>query len=769
MKLSTRVNGLLAATVLLGGSLCLAGSDWPLQGEIELSSGFGDFRPGHFHFGVDLRTGGTIGRKVSSPVDGYVMRVRTSYYGYGKALYIKGDDGYIYVFGHLSEFATKIDQPLKAAQISAKRYYQDMDFLPDSIRVHKGEFIAYTGQSGSGGPHLHFEARDSENFPLNPLRCGFDLQDKTAPVFTRVGFQMVDDNSLFGTGERKMFFDVTSASKGAQYRLDTVLYFNRPFGIMADCYDQMKAGDRRQAVYKLSLYVDGELFYRVVFDSLDFATTAAVALEYDYVEATEGRKSVRALFKKTGNDYSGSEAAQSDRGILGSQGALHPMRIGLHQASIVAEDCFKNEAELTFEFLWGPSTDIFTLDSTITKKPDTTRFYFTPAKGYESLNVDSVQVYLNQGTDWGIPSRSRVMRQDDGRVIGEVIAASTRSAVLRLFVFAYHGCLIRDNLFNGIAERGAGKVAIEHEMLEDGLLVTVNSTNRGASEARLELYYRDTLLGIEYPRFFNLQKYICFIPPQRKYARIDLIKVAMSEDTAYDVGRSDSVNIVAVGFGPVEEIVVDEDFILHLGQDNFYQPHFLELHKNPIFRRSLLGLNSAYYQIYPKAFVCRKDFDITLRIATSNVANKRSGLCWLDEEANRWVWLDNNRFESNVLRAKSTGGGLFAAVFDLELPRIKYLSIADGKTYQSRQPAVNFVIEDTLSGIGDDESIIIKVDSEWLIPEYDPETGQCTSKPLQPLSPGRHHLGIMVTDRAGNLTEQYLNFYVKESGKKIGR
>ncbi|MFQ6009393.1 MAG: hypothetical protein ACE5K8_10645, partial [Candidatus Zixiibacteriota bacterium] len=562
------------------------------------------------------------------------------------------------------------------------------------------------------------------------------------------------------------FYDVTPTSKKSQYRLDTVLYFHCPFGVLVDCYDQMRRDGMKQAVYKLSLYLDGELFYRVVFDSLDFASTNAVKLEYDYVEAVKGQKWVRALFKKRGNEYRGSEALNSDRGIIGLIESSHPTRIGLHQARIVAEDCFENQAELTFEFLWGPSTNIFRLDSTITKKPDTTWFYLTPIAEFENLKVDSVQVYLNQGARWGIPSRSSILWQDNGSLVCEVIASRTRWAVLQLFVFAYHGCLIRDIVFNGIAKRGAGKVDIEHEILEDGLLVTVNSTNKGASEARLELYYRDTLLGIEYPRFFNKRRYICFIPPRRKYARVDLIRVAMSKDTTYDVGHFDSVNIVAVGFEPSEEIVVEKNLVLQLGRDNFYQPHFLEIHKNPSFRRALLGLNSAYYQIYPKAFVCRKDFDITLRLETSNVVNERSGLCWLDEEEDRWVWLDSNSFENNVLRAKSTGGGVFAAVFDLESPRIKYLSIADGKTYQSRKPAVNFVIEDTLSGIGGDDDIVIKIDGEWLIPEYDPETGRCTSKPLEPLSPGRHHLGIMVTDRAGNLTEQYLNFYVKPSGRK---
>ncbi|MCM2272814.1 MAG: hypothetical protein NDJ18_09715, partial [candidate division Zixibacteria bacterium] len=34
---------------------------WPLKGEIDLSSGFGDYRSGRFHAGLDLRTGGVPG------------------------------------------------------------------------------------------------------------------------------------------------------------------------------------------------------------------------------------------------------------------------------------------------------------------------------------------------------------------------------------------------------------------------------------------------------------------------------------------------------------------------------------------------------------------------------------------------------------------------------------------------------------------------------------------------------------------------------------
>jgi hypothetical protein len=268
-------------------------------------------------------------------------------------------------------------------------------------------------------------------------------------------------------------------------------------------------------------------------------------------------------------------------------------------------------------------------------------------------------------------------------------------------------------------------------------------------------------LGIEYPRYFNMNKYICFIPPRKKYAHIDRIGVSMSEDTSYAAVLSDSVHIVAVGFEEREDIAVGKLLTIHLGKDNFYRPQYLEPKETTLINRSRLGLTSTYYQILPEGFACREDFNMTLKITTVNIHNHRSGLCWLDEKEDRWVWLEDSQFENNVLTAKSTGGGIFAALFDHYPPFLKHLSVADGRTYGNRKLAVNFVIEDTLSGIGGDEDIVIKLDGEWLIPEYDPETGQCRSQPLEPLNPGRHHLGIRVTDRAGNLAEQYLNFYVK--------
>ena len=760
-NLSVKFLLLLALTgpILSGPSSWAA--DWPVNREIDLSSGFGDFRDGHFHAGIDLRTGGRIGEPVESPVAGYVWRLYMSYTGYGKGLYIMGDDGRLYVYGHLSKFSGNIGQMVRNTQSAARRYYLDIRLPRDSIRVAKGELIAYSGQTGIGAPHLHFELRSGDNVPLNPLSHGFSLADRVAPVFTRVGFQMVDDSSLFDTGRRKMFRETVATASAGQYGLDTLFYFNRPFGIIVDVYDQMRTGGMKQAVYRLRLFVDDDLRYEVRMDTLDFETTGSVRLEYDYVEAIADRKRTRRLFKQPGNDWPGSGGA--DLGLIGLSGSES---VGRHRVRIEAEDCFGNSSQLSFPFLWGPAGDVYALDSIAELPDDITEFYFTPHASYKSLGIDSVSILRNKNERWGRPENLRVLPLAGDRLKCRVVGSGVDRVVLRLFVFTEGNGMIRDNVFNGIEKQLPDRLDIMHEVVEDGLLLTVESRNRRASETRLELYDGDVLLGVEYPRFFDIKRYICFIPPQEKYERITRIAAAQNRDLTRKASVSvDTVDIALVGHRDGQEVAVDEFMTLHVDRGNFYQPRFLELRSHSIPMRTALKINSFRYDILPPAFVCRSPFEMSLNVPSVNVSVIPCGLCWLDQDENEWVWI-NDTVQGNILRTGSQGGGSFAAVFDGDAPEIKSLNIHDGRTYHDFNLPVTFFIVDTLSGIGDDRDIVVKLDGQWLIPEYDPERGFCRAQPLTSLKAGKHHLGIMITDRAGNVTEQYLNFFVGTKSKK---
>ena len=173
MKVYCRIS-VLVIVLLCGGRSAWAKDPsgryvWPLKGMTNVSSGFCDYRHQHYHGGIDISTDARKGIPVRAADSGYVMRVSTSYWGYGKAVYIKMADGRIAVYGHLSEFSSKITAYVESNQYAAKRYQQNLWPGPSEIPVKRGEIIGKTGQTGAGPPHLHFEIRTGDNRPLNPL------------------------------------------------------------------------------------------------------------------------------------------------------------------------------------------------------------------------------------------------------------------------------------------------------------------------------------------------------------------------------------------------------------------------------------------------------------------------------------------------------------------------------------------------------------------------------------------------------------------------
>ncbi|MCC6817331.1 MAG: M23 family metallopeptidase, partial [Bacteroidia bacterium] len=155
----------------------------PFAGNIEIIGTFCELRPNHFHGGLDIRTGGQIGRPVLAIGDGYVSRINISNAGYGKALYISHPNGYTSVYAHLNEFPPFIQWYIEKSQYLLKKY--EVELYPDAdlLAVSKGQLIAYSGNTGaSQGPHLHFEIRETESeAPVNPLLCGIKMNDHLPP------------------------------------------------------------------------------------------------------------------------------------------------------------------------------------------------------------------------------------------------------------------------------------------------------------------------------------------------------------------------------------------------------------------------------------------------------------------------------------------------------------------------------------------------------------------------------------------------------------
>jgi hypothetical protein len=101
------------------------------------------------HNGIDW--GIPEGTPVRAAMDGTIARAELDTTGYGKHVRILHPDGAMTIYGHLSNYACKAGDKVKA-----------------------GDIIGYSGNTGnSTGPHLHFEYRmvpDNGKSAVDPLK-----------------------------------------------------------------------------------------------------------------------------------------------------------------------------------------------------------------------------------------------------------------------------------------------------------------------------------------------------------------------------------------------------------------------------------------------------------------------------------------------------------------------------------------------------------------------------------------------------------------------
>jgi len=98
----------------------------------ELSAGFGDIRPNHFHMGLDFRTDGKEGVPIYAIGNGFISRIRISPSGYGRVIYIDHPNGLTSVYAHCSKFSDRINSFVLPTQIQFKQNELDWKFSPKS-------------------------------------------------------------------------------------------------------------------------------------------------------------------------------------------------------------------------------------------------------------------------------------------------------------------------------------------------------------------------------------------------------------------------------------------------------------------------------------------------------------------------------------------------------------------------------------------------------------------------------------------------------------
>ena len=263
-----------------------------------LSGNLGELRGDHFHMGIDIKTFGRINEPIYAANDGYVERIFISGTGYGKALYLKHGNGTKTVYAHLNKFNKEIDIYTTDYQYRNKKFKANL-FPGKRFYYKRGELIGYSGNSGSsGGPHLHFELRDSLDNVYDPLKYKFsEIKDNRRPIINKIAFKTLNIESRVNNefGIQNINTLDKSAIKNNSFQA------NGKIGISILTYDKLNGYENKVGIKKIRLFVNDTLIIDNEINFLSYSETKNVKRYIEYDIFKKNRQQFIKTYQDDGN------------------------------------------------------------------------------------------------------------------------------------------------------------------------------------------------------------------------------------------------------------------------------------------------------------------------------------------------------------------------------------------------------------------------------------------------------------------------------------
>jgi hypothetical protein len=303
----------------------------PVKIPIFLSGSFAELRSNHFHSGIDIKTQGVTGVPIYSVADGYISRIVVSPTGFGLALYINHPNETTSVYGHLENFRDDIAKYIKNIQYERKSFRVDLQVPKDRFPVKQDEFIGRSGNSGSsGGPHLHFEIRDTQTEePLNPLHYPFPVKDSTPP---RIYSLMIAPLNEFGHVDfqaQKKTFPAFFANGKYQIQNNAIIPVYGMVGFAINANDFFDGSNNRCGVYSIRMFWDGELYYSFKMDRFSFSESRYINSHTDYEEFILTKRRFHKTWIDPGNRLRIYDYVRNNGQLRVTDGNIHLVRFEL--------------------------------------------------------------------------------------------------------------------------------------------------------------------------------------------------------------------------------------------------------------------------------------------------------------------------------------------------------------------------------------------------------------------------------------------------------
>ena len=725
--------------VWVSGVEAESGLSWPIKAKPGMTSSFGELRPGHLHAGVDLKTWGKIGLPVWAVGDGYVWRVRTSPWGYGKAVYLKLEDGRCAVYAHLRGFAPPIASRVRAAQERTGRYTVDLYFEKGEIPVTRGENIGWSGQSAAKWPHLHFELRDVSHRPINPLTHGLKVRDTIPPTLKAVSLRPLDLRSSVDGGQDPLIVEIAEGRCKTDH--PPQIWGRVAVGVAVD--DHADGTDNPLSVYGVRLLVDGKEEFAVQYDRFSYDETRHVDVDRDFGLMQAGKGEFHHLFVAPGNPLHLYASYGPGDGILRTRtpGGLSP---GLHQVRIVAMDAAGNRSTATLAVLVDQPPWIG--EMRIEENPEG-RAIWTRAWDEEEQPIElTLEQSDDRGRRWRIVDRSWV---ENGA--WRVFKTGEPSSVWRaIAVDGWGVCSFPRTLAWGRRWSGEPGLSCTSIFRRKGVEVSIQSRELLAALPKVRAtVHGKKIKGIRVDQL-DLRHYRALVDLPMDREEETIIHV---EALGADGGREEAelrFTYGAVRRGKRTGIAHPSGIAeISFPPDGVYEDLCVQIEPARLETSGELKPVGEGIRVDPNNVPLDRGATVSLRLPEDVHRTAPIGVYQYDGE--EWVFVGNQvDRRTHRMSAEVHYFSTFGLFSDETPPSIWDLWPTPGARIHNRTPRLLAHVKDEGGGIDREERIVMMLDGRKVIAEYDPPRDRVFYEVRHALAPGSHRLTVRAQDRFGN-------------------
>ena len=715
---------------MLGVSVLLPNNyKWPTNASKTITTVFGEVRPRRYHAGIDVRTYGKNGFELYAVENGYIEKIKTSSKGYGKAVYIRLDDGNIAVYAHLEKFTPHINQVVKYLHKYYNSYTIEHEFEPNEFSVNKGDVIGYSGDTGSiGGPHLHFEIRDPQNNPINPMTLGLNITDTKYPIAKKLIVIPKSTTALIDGFPQRKIYPITKLSQSEYVISDTISILGE-FGLSAQIIDKVNQQPFNFGIYGINLMIDEQFVYSIQFDKYRFDENPLVFTERDYRDYRETFDKTYQLF----TNHQNNNLSFIEKESLPS----YKIENGYHTFTIEAWDYSQNMIFISGVIVAEPVIDVnFALNTLANKQ------ILTFDRNLK-LNLD---LKLRTSPNDNLYKEINIISNKNGQI--EFSGNNQFYNVLQITGTNISGIPIKPTYMK-ISSKATLPI-ITHKLIHDdnGIYIQFSEQTFTGKDAKLIIYNNET--SNYYPISRTNKNELT-----SSLFSIDIFKDFTSAELFYDNAPDRAYRIQFLGdiTKPNELFHVfsnDSLFSVSGNYNSFYEQTYVWIKSIEAPSPTEGEIIEGPYFFGPNLVPYKNEVNITFNITGEEKNMSNYNICYYDMKKEKWypmVTTENN----GILSTTALSGEIFAVISENNAPYISHLTPRPNGTYLQKDiKSISFSINDTFAGLDGESDIIVILDGNRIIHEYNSYRKKVYFEIEDLLSLGQHSIKITAIDKMGN-------------------